>query len=277
MGAAQPPLRRLWRVVAPAAPPPQGVRRCGNDMGMPPVLAQVSFASSTAAARDEIVNDWAFNPGATDDASLAPITSALSTFYNAWTVQYGSHSVTWQAGVVKYYPLLTGAELAGGPHGSPVKTDLIVTSPSSGGSATDLPRGAALCLSLRDNAWMTAAVSGPPGAIPTGDFAQDEGAPATHAGNTRPRSSHAGRIYLGPFNASACTETAPNYGQVTPDLISKVGAAAVILMNVASIGWCVWSRRLAGIAPMAECVVGNEWAYQRLREIRSGVRTVFPK
>jgi hypothetical protein len=108
--------------------------------------------------------------------------------------------------------------------------------------------------------------------LPSSDQAIDEGAPASHTGVTRPKARDRGRIYFGPVTSGAVTVTSGTPGG-TVDSAFKVNLiaafkdlAAAVSAATPSSSLVVWSRRAAGVKPVAFLYVDEGSTYQRRRE-----------
>ncbi len=145
-------------------------------------------------------------------------------------------------------------------------------------NATVLPDQDCCVLSLFGAGRAAAPVLGPlVSTIPTDERAQDEGAPATHSGHTRPKQSHTGRIYLGPLIASA-SQLLGSDSRVSNGLVTDLAFAASELKADAASGsydWVVWSRKLASVDTIVGGFVDNAWDIQRKRKVKPTSRVVW--
>lgn len=237
------------------------------------LLAVVRIPNDDNTSRDIVQNSWCFSATDATPTTCAHIVSKITPVYSgigAWL----SAEYSWVAVPVEFYDL-TG-HLDGTPHGSPIN---IQTMAVSGIVAhKGMPPGVAICGSYHST-FGTTLESGPAdSAIPTGDRAVDEGAPATHAGVDRMRSRLRGRIYFGPLNVDAVA--APGTGaSVVPDttLMSNLvsGLTTLALTADAVSQWHQWSRRSAATAPITGGFVSAAFTYQRDREVKSLARTAW--
>lgn len=230
------------------------------------MLWTVTLTPTSGIAHDESVSAYAFQGATTVGAMLGPVSTALATCYNALgTYIAGSMSHT----VVTYRGYdITGHE-DGSPHGSPV--DVLTGAITASAGNPTMGQGLAVCVSLRSSGYALAPVSGPSGAIPTDDFAQDEGAPATHPGLTRPKKRTEGRVFIGPLDRgvdSATTAGGPGAAPMT--------AMRAAIFAMAATGLCVWSRRDGTLRPVVECATKGLYSYQRLRNPRPTAYTLTP-
>lgn len=223
------------------------------------MLVTVTLANHNGLTHDEVMNSYAFTGPGTFGSDYPTRRDAVVALYNAIGHDLAA-SVDHSAVTFRTYDIL--GHLDGTPHGSPI--DVLVTNITASAANTPLPSGVALCVSLHGVGYATAAVEGPAEQIPTQDFAQDQGAPATHLGNTRPKKRHEGRVYLGPFDA---TMSAGMPFEATPDP-AKVAAWRAAVAALIGFGFCVWSRRDGTLYPVVECATRGVWSYQRLRQPR---------
>jgi hypothetical protein len=170
------------------------------------------------------------------------------------------------------------AHLDGSPHGSPYVTSSAAMNPSLGDS-----RGNQLCavFAFNDSLYAGTPAAGPSGAIPTPEFAQDMGAPATHTGTTRPKSRHTNRMYFGPLDAGAIGVDGNADPQFTDTFMADAaGSLAHFLATVASLPtspvWSVWSRRNAAVTPVNQGWVDRGIKTRRHKAFVPNLRTNFP-
>lgn len=157
------------------------------------------------------------------------------------------------------------AHLDGSVHGSPyVTTDRPLL------AALGDSRGNQICavFSWQDGDYATTPTTGPSAAIPTPEAAIDMGAPATHPGQTRPKSRHSNRMYFGPVDGSAIGVDGSGNPQWTDTFMEDAaGSLAFFRDHVPSVTggavWQVWSRRNAAIS-----VVEHGWVDRGLKTRR---------
>jgi hypothetical protein len=205
-------------------------------------LVRIALQNVSGMAKDQVVNDFVFNAPSSDADAVAAVTA----IYNVSPDGGGSNplglyinSEISRVAPVQWSTYDLTAHLDGSPHGSPTATGgFILRGPSS---TNQLPDQVAGVMSYHA---IDASVleSGPSGPIPTPDRAVDEGAPATHVGNTRPKSSLRGRLYIGPLTIEAVQAN----GVTSAAFSASMQACGIKLMTDA-LGWCVWSRRTASV------------------------------
>lgn len=244
------------------------------------MLATVKIPNFNGMAKDTAVNNWAFMEGT---GGPAPVPSTLpgivqvvlSTFYTAIHTGLSGH-YDWAHAPLECYDITT--HLDGGPHGSPIYTGLVVGS-AAPSALTALPAGLCVCVSYRSD-FGTDLEEGPSvSTIPTADFAQDEGAPATHTGRTRPKSRDRGRLYIGPLDQGIVDSTTGLTGESRPggtflDTLRHAAYQVIIDATLAAAGarWAQWSRRNATVKIVNGGNVANSFTYQRGREIAPSSR-----
>jgi hypothetical protein len=237
------------------------------------ILATVKVPGFDGMPKDSAVNNWVigWTSGSTGLAlSLcAPLQVALTTFYSAIHVDLSPHH-DWAHSQLEVYDI-TG-HLDGSPHGSPIYVGVVASSapPDNLG----LPNGCCICLSYHCDYGTDFESAGVDSAIPTQDWAQDQGAPATHAGRARPRSRDRGRLYIGPLDQGTVDNTTGLTGQARPggttlDRIRHAAYAFLVDTTISALTgyWGVWSRRNASVKPITGGNVANSFTYQRGREI----------
>jgi hypothetical protein len=232
-------------------------------------LVRATFPNISGMAADEFVNSFVFN----SPSSLTAAETAIFNFYNA--VPTGATTALKSIlgpsisrtvpGTIQGYDIT--AHLDGAPHGGPISTGALPL-PDPIGTQSGYPDQLAFVVSYHA-VYGTALERGPSGAIPTEDFAVDEGAPATHTGTTRPKSSLRGRLYIGPLMDRGYTNV---FGRVNTGGFQSVSGAAHDLMS-AALGWCVWSRRTASVHDIVGGWVDNELGVQRRRATKGGGKT----
>ena len=102
--------------------------------------------------------------------------------------------------------------------------------------------------------------------IPSSDAAQDQGAPATHTGKTRPRASLRGRVFIGPLTAGVPDSNGhvtASAATVVQDAFDDLVGALSALANSTTI--VVWSRATASVAAVTWRIVPPIFGSQRRR------------
>lgn len=245
------------------------------------VLRVRCILPTALATQDNASFDLTFE--ATGSDTTIPITAATTTplavlydnFLNrlaagqAHTVaSYLGDSLSRASGAVQieYYDVTN--HLDGSSAGNPItiSTDTLGASTAAG----DLPLGVALPIGIRA-AYGTDIEHGVLAQIPTGDRAQDEGAPATHSGTTRPRARDRGRFYLGPLDLS-CLEGTPGDGaKWKAAFVTDVSAAIDAMAKTQNSGahdqynMVVWSRAAQAVKTVAFYALSDFPGYQRRR------------
>jgi hypothetical protein len=161
--------------------------------------------------------------------------------------------------------------------GSPAGTPLLVSSYTLGaaGAAPAMPPQLAVCVGYR-SAYASDLEHGPTASLPTDDKAQDEGAPATHLGATRPRARDRGRFYFGPLQiiamASHFNTSISATSELAPAFLADLTVATGIILNTqfpttaGQINAVVWSRRNAATRQVGFYYIDEGVGTQRRRE-----------
>lgn len=177
---------------------------------------------------------------------------------------------------IEYFDI--GGHLDGSAAGPPIHTSTFTL--GSALSAVDLPAEAAAVITLYGNGRAAAPVLGPVSSIPTDARAQREGAPATHSGRTRPKSSHTGRLYIGPLNGAAIAIISGEARLTAALQADFKGSATRLRSDVLGLSvpstWDVWSRRLASTDLIIGGAIDNAPDTQHRRGVESTVRTLWP-
>jgi hypothetical protein len=235
------------------------------------LLLRTVMPNVSGMAKDEVVNDFVFN----EPSSSADCITAVKSFW------VGDHTGGGSAPVAGYINLSVSrlvhtmiqvytldGHLDGSPHGSPtaIDTTLVLTA----APVNSLPDPLAGVLSYHA-AYGTAEEVGPVGAIPSDARARHEGAPTTHSGRSRPKSSLRGRVYIGPV----ATNSIGGLGGISAGFAASLAGAGNFLMT-AALGWCVWSRRTASVHNIIGGWVDNELGVQRRRNTNPTGKSVWP-
>jgi hypothetical protein len=225
---------------------------------MPVWLIRTVLPNVSGLARDQVVNDFVFNEPSSEVAAVAAVKSfwtgdhtggaaaPLAAFIN----QTMSRTVNVQ---VEAYAL--DGHLDGSPHGSPDLTDAFALTAFSGNALPD-----PMCGVLSYHADFGSALETGPAVttIPTDARARKEGAPAVHAGRTRPKSSLRGRLYIGPLTVASINPL----GVVSAGFAQSMAGSGEFLAG-AALGWCVWSRRTASVHNIVAGWTDDELGVQR--------------
>lgn len=249
------------------------------------ILARVTLPATSGILNDAAVNDFVFDGDAGDAVALNAIRDNLTTFYNQDYNGYGAVASYFSKAVnraanaaeIKYFDISDA--LDGSGMGSPVRADHFTLAAAK--NNPPIPEEVAIVLSF--HADFAGAVE--EGAqvldIPTPRAAQNMGAPATHAGNPRPKNRRRGRIYLGPWSNSVVVEEAVTLN-CRPDparIISAINQAAFGLNDTSGPGgagnWCVWSRRDGLLRPVVGGHTDNAFDTMRSRGVRSTAKLAW--
>jgi len=220
---------------------------------MPAILAVVRLPNADGLTKDLYQNSYAFECIDNSTATLNAIGTELNTFYNVLGA-YLSPCIDRPNCQVRYYDI-TGA-MHGEPHGNPMMGHSLgmTTTP---GSSLALPQQCAVVLHMTGNPPVTGAVTAGP--IPTADFAQDEGAPATHAGARRVLEQRTGRVYLGPVNSTVLAGTDPMRATISSAAQSAIvtGFKNLVVNLGATALASVWSRVQGQLNPVHTAIVNE--------------------
>lgn len=237
------------------------------------ILVRTVLPNISGLAKDEVVNDFVFNAPTSTAAAVAAVTSFWTGDHtggaSAPVAGYLNSNVSRAvAALIQVYEL--DGHLDGSPHGSPSETDgLALTAAPEGGAILPDP----LCGVMSYHAaYGTALETGPSSTtLPTDHRARVEGAPATHTGRTRPKSSLRGRLYIGPLASNAAGATGILAAGFTAAL-----AGAGSYLTTAALGWCVWSRRNASVANIIGGWTDTEFGIQRRHNTEPRAKSPWP-
>lgn len=236
---------------------------------MPSLLTTVTLEALTATD-ETVVNNFAFHSAvAIDAAVILDIHNAVAGFYNTLpatgtravgkylspTLDRASASVT-----IRSYDItgILGINPATGrpyPHGSPIAEDNITLTTSD--STDALPSQVACVLTLRGRDAIEQAVEGP--------------------GNIRPRQRRTGRLYIGPLNIAAETNSVNGHSRPVVTFRDDLLLAAEELQDAlvdGSYAWCVWSRADGAMYPIERVECDDSWDVIRSRKLDPTVRNV---
>jgi hypothetical protein len=239
-----------------------------------PTLARVTIPNKNGLAVDAVVNTFAFDVDATDTAKQADVFTAVAGFYDGNNAVSGENVIESIAAshdvihpLVELYDLTS--HLDGSNLGSPVAT----AAPTWArlGSRSTAAAGGQLAACIVFHADYDVPEVGASGSIPSTDEAQDQGAPATHTGVTRPRARERGRIYIGPLNQGDTTTDTNGNPLLTAGVAGTLQAASVALM-AQPVSWSVWSRRDSQLRHVTHGWVDLGIKTQRGREFRPNTR-----
>lgn len=248
-------------------------------------LVTLHLPHSSGLVKDEVQIGFAFGWSGGSGPTTSDYDNLLGDCINFFTTTNasghklgdriaGTMARTALAASAKAYDI--AGHLDGSDHGSPIRTQLW-TLPTAGGYKP-LPQEVALCLSFASSLAGLAEVGPLVSDIPSDHRAQAEGAPATHAGHTKPKARRRGRVYVGPFTenelGSTTTDNAPA-GALQNDLGEAAGRLSSQTL-AHTWQWCVWSRRNAALHPVLSPVwVDNDWDVQRRRGQTHKTKTVY--
>jgi hypothetical protein len=244
-----------------------------------PTLARVIFPNKNGLAVDGVTNDFAFDVDATDSAQQVAIDTAITGFFDGNKAITSQNTIVHIADCIDLTKVMVQLyDLTGHLGGTPLGSPVAVTTPSwarlatLGGPHSGGSQLAACCVfhSAYDVPEVGATAS-----IPTSESAQDEGAPATHTGITRPRARERGRVYIGPLAAGSTSSVDANGN---PSLIATcldtLTAACTDLM-AAPVSWSVWSRRDSTLRHVTHGWVDHGIKTQRRRTYKPNLRESF--
>lgn len=221
------------------------------------VRARVTLPS-LANGTDNVSNDFIIEATGSDTTldfvdSTTP-QGLIESFYNAprTTNAVGAYinadiSRATNACRIDWYDIT--AHLDGSPAGSPFRTDMFSLVAAAGGLA--LPPQCAAVIAVRRD-YNTDIEHGVTATLPTDDKAQDEGAPVTHSGLTKPRARDRGRLYLGPLTTACLTGTSGTLSTTfVNDLTAAINACFDTQNSTAHNQFNIvqWSRRNASVNP----------------------------
>lgn len=227
-------------------------------------LVTVQFQHRSGLVKDNPVNSFVF-AGETDftTADLVAIEAKLTAFYNTNDSTTSLNVASFispcisrtQAPVFRHYNI--DGKLAGGPHGSPVRTQAMALLGAASAGNVALPSEVAACMS----------------------FAANFGTDAEFSPGARPRARDRGRVYIGPLNAIAIAEDATTHkAMLISSLKDTLGHNGARLMNAHSTdqsAWVVWSRKNASVKPVTSIQVDDAFDTQRRRGEKASVRSTY--
>jgi hypothetical protein len=244
------------------------------------VLAVVTLPTLSGLPEDSPRNDFVFQPATFGAADATAMTNDIAAFFTTANTTnaidgYLSHRLARSPAVatVKFYDITT--HLNGSAHGGPVFSTTFVLSHAAI-NAQDLPDESAMAVSY-NRSFGTDVEFGPPGqTIASTDAAIDQGAPLTHLGRTRPRSSDRGRIFIGPLNAGAVNVASTSSGLgLAAIAVADLKVATVRLKASTSI-WSVWSKKTSSVGSIAGGFISDGVRTQRRRRVEERTRTIWP-
>jgi len=232
------------------------------------IKAVVKMHKLSGIPRDDVVNDWYFHwdNGAADPATADydVVKNALAAFYSTVGTgmvhavgEYISEAINRGIGPdVEIYTIPPTR----GPLGAPVYTSSFAL--AAAGTGTPLPSEMAICLSYRS------------------DYSTDV---EFGAGGTRPRSSHRGRVYIGPLEGTLISLEDGTTHEVTVGSTPQtdIAMSARLAFSAASPGtifpsthwtWGQFSRTHWLRQLVTTCWVDNEFDVQRRRGLRPTTR-----
>jgi hypothetical protein len=245
---------------------------------MSTIKAVVTLPHVSGLVKDSDQNTFVFaDPALTASALATLVNPELVNFYNA---PGGTHaicdyisSVIDRAAnkvLIEYFDI--SAHLDGSPAGSPFAVSNFTLGAGVGG--VDLPAQCSIVITLFGAGRAAASVLGPAGLVPSSEAAIDQGAPATHMGQTRPKSSHTGRLYIGPLLSTTLAMAA---GEMHIDTTCRtdLASSAIVLRGAVTPRWRVWSRRLASTDQVVGGRIDDSVDIQRKRKVAASATTAF--
>jgi len=243
---------------------------------MADLVVRVLIPSSVSANEDTISNSFCVSTAtAPSSGDYTAISSNVVQFYSSlsgaqvtpiWDYLSGDLSTVTNASTVNIYDV--SAALSGGPAGSPVFTNTFTWGAVTTGS-TNLDPRMAMCVAIRAD-YGVALEHGASISLPSDDRAVDEGAPTTHTGLARPRARFRGRLYLGPLNSFAVTQShtqeivwQSQFALDVPAALHGLKTRLAGLTNVST--WSVWSRRDSIFRPVLDYFLDESPSTQRRR------------
>jgi hypothetical protein len=206
---------------------------------------------------DQIVNDFAFrfDAGSPTSVDILAIMNVVGQFYRAGATaadQVGTYISNFVSRAATHE--IAAYKIVAGPLGSPVAT-IPWLGPVTAGATTLLPSEVAGTLSFHGD--LTA--------IPE------------ESGATRPRSRRRGRVYIGPLQPVAVTNSSAP-AVLAPAFTAAMRSNATVMYDAAeALGWtwCVWSRADATLYPVVAGWTDNAPDTMRKRGQEATLRTVF--
>lgn len=232
------------------------------------LVVRAALPDIDGLAADDVVNSFAFNAA----TSPAAVVADVHDFYNganthAPLASYIASSRHRAASmVVKVYDI--GGHLDGKHLESPVLIDTS-TALNAPGNPNQLPDQVAAILGYH-GVLSALPEHGPAVERPTGDEAQDQGAPAIHSANSRPRASLRGRLFLGPLNLLTIGSDGGLDANFSDDLV-----VAAKRLAAKPDGWSVWSRTYQTMVDVVGGWIESELATQRRRRDKTVLRTTY--
>lgn len=240
-----------------------------------PCLVRATFHALSGLAADDATISLAFSNSTSSPVGADAATALVTLLNTSWVyhmpLEYLSPDRMVANGLTVEAFDLTG-HLDGSPHGS--HTYAATSALPDNTAHGPLPDMASITVSYHPSLAGVAEI-GPTATLPSTESAQDQGAPATHTGITRPASRRRGRFYLGPLNDLALDWTGPGnrpviHAHAIADLTDFVGG-----LKVSGFGWAVWSRRDAAMHNVANGWIDNRFTSVRRREEDKPLRSVW--
>lgn len=241
-------------------------------------LVRTKFTNQSGVADDVPGNDFVFD-GPTDPPALGVAQLAEGFFNTAFAgmanplSHYLSALISRAANMAHTTLYDISGHLDGSAFGPPVFMHDWTLGPAGPGQS--LPRATAVCVDYHGALGALAEFGPAGGVIPTGDRAQDEGAPATHLGRERFRSRARGRLFIGPLHnavGSTIDVDGNNEPVIGASLLTDLGTLMhQFLAQTITDGtpWQVWSRRDAVIRQVIGGWVPTGFSSLRKRQIEA--------
>lgn len=243
------------------------------------VVARSIMKCSTGLPADSIVNDFVFEfTGGTINppADYPNVVQGVSDFFRH--VQAGGHAVGEY--ISDYVDRAVTHQIdvyTIGTHlGSPVWSAPWL-GPVTAAPANALPAECAGVLSFHADLTGVLEVGPTVSDIPTDEDAIDQGAPATHTGQSKPRARRRGRLYVGPLTNVALQSITPPYMLDSTFLQTLREAAGYLASSLggANWAWSVWSRRDQTTYPVVGGWTDDAPDTQRRRGPKASARVLY--
>lgn len=237
-------------------------------------LVTVTIAAASGLAEDSVVNQFAFATDGSVASAGVDLYDALNDFYNNANgagdkiAQYMSNGLGGTSPAACHARLYNiESHLDGSPHGSPI-SEYTFGLAARTGSTVSLPEEVALVLTTRGYAWDDQPIEAADGSDPGSAI-------------DRPRQRYSGRVFLGPFNSSANSESSGHARPVAALRTCILDAAEKLWDDTLAAGhsWCVWSRTDEALRPIQDVQIDDAWDTQRRRGTAPTARTtrqVYP-
>lgn len=247
---------------------------------------RIKFPNATTLEDASSIGFTAESTGANVTLPFETLNTVSGTSVEAWVKGFFESLASGQTNPMSYYMSgdlsraanavemeaydVTNA-LDGSPAGSPITTYSWTLGAAQ--TVAGLPSACCAAVGLRTD-YGSDIEHGAISSLPSDDSAQDQGAPSTHQGRTRPRARDRGRFYFGPLT-EACSasihENGAGVNALETTFTADLKLAIASMMAVQNSGnndqfnMVIWSRRAGTVKRATWYYVDEGFALQRRR------------